>query len=174
MKLRWESRLAESNPGSFIRHVAITILLAIAFSACGNSTPEARLEAVGEDLSESTSDLASLDARIEEAEALLETLRDDRRNLRDRVRTLEQRLEARATDVAIFRAVQTLLLEDALLSESAIFVSVEDGRVTLAGVVRNDEEARQALALAKQTAGVGGVSSRIRVNDPAAPGSDGS
>lgn len=135
-------------------------------SGCGKSTPEERLEAVGEDLSDSTSELESLNAQIEETEKKLAGLRDVRRDVRDRMRTLEQRLEARATDVAIFRAVQSALLADAVLSESAIGVSVDDGRVALTGVVRSDEEARRAVAIAMQTTGVNNVTSKIRVDDP--------
>lgn len=168
-----ERRCATTTLRTTICQLGIVTLVAATLSACGNSTPEARLEAVGEDLSDSTSQLDSLNTQIEETETMLDELRDDRRDLRDTVRTLEQRLEARATDVAIFRAVQSALLEDAMLSESAIAVNVEDGRVALTGVVRNKEEAQQALAVAKQIAGVDGVSSRIRVNDPAAPGPGG-
>ena len=156
-----------------LRQLAMATLIAVTLTACGESTPEARLEAAGEDLSDSTSELASLNVQIEETETKLEQLRDERRDLRDRVRTLEERLEARATDVAIFRAVQSALLEDTSLAESAIGVSVDDGRVTLTGMVRSVEERAQALAIAKQIAGVASVSSKIRVNNPAATGPGG-
>lgn len=147
----------------------IVLLLFIVLSACGDSTPEARLEAVGDDLDETIDELINLDKQIEEIESNLGQLRSKRRDLRDKMRTLEQRLDARATDVAIFRAVQSALLEDSELQESAISVSVEDGAVTLTGVVRREEAARRAISLSKQTTGVHSVSSQIQVNDPSVP-----
>lgn len=157
-----------------LRQLGVAALVAAALAACNQPTPEARLEAVGEDLSDSASELDSLNERIESTEALLETLRDERDGLRDKVRTLKQRLEARATDVAVFRAVQSALLEDETLKESAIGVSVEDGRVTLSGVALSEQEVGRALAVARNIVGVEGVYSRIRVKDPAAVETGGS
>lgn len=157
-----------------LRQLALVTCVSLCLGGCGDSTPEARLEAAGDDLSDSATDLDNLNTRIEETESRLAKLRNDRRDLRDKVRTLEQRLAIRATDVAVFRAVQTAILEDETLQETAIGVSVEDGAVTLSGVVPTHEMTRRAIAIAKETAGVDRVSSSIQVNDPAASESGGS
>jgi osmotically-inducible protein OsmY len=154
--------------------LGIATLMALALTGCSKASPEERLKAVGDDLSDTTTELAGLNAQIDKTETALEQLRDKRRDLRDRVRTLEQRLEVRATDVALFRAVQSALLEDETLRESAIGVSVDEGRVTLTGIVLSTLEARRALNLARQTAGVDDVTSKLRVRDPSTAGSDGS
>ena len=141
---------------------------AFVLSGCQPTPPETELQAADEALGEATIVLAELDTRIEQTEDLLDDLRAERREQRDTVRTLEQRLEARATDVAIFRAVQTALLDDEQLHEVAISADVEDRVVSLGGVVRSEEEARRAATLAAEVPGVDGVTSRIRVDDPQA------
>lgn len=151
---------------------AITLLATVAaaffLAGCDKPPPEAQLASAGKALGEATTELSDLDSRIEQTEALLFELRQDRRKQRDRVRTLEQRLEARATDVAVFRAVQTALLEDERLQDAAIAVDVEDGVVTLSGIVSTVEQAGHAVLISEETAGVESVSSRIQVNDPQA------
>jgi len=148
--------------------LAAVFVAALMMSGCGKPAPETELAAAGEALGEATTELSDLNTRIEQTEVLLDELRAERRKQRDTVRTLEQRLEARATDVAIFRAVQTTLLNDEQLQEVAITVDVDDKVVTLGGVVRTKEEAGRAVNLSKQVAGVARVASRIRVNDPQA------
>lgn len=149
-------------------------LVATALAACEKAPPETQLAAAGEALGEATTELADLNTRIEQTETLLDQLRADRREQRDTVRTLEERLEARATDVAVFRAVQTALLDEPSLQNAAIAVDVEERAVTLSGVVRTQQEASQAVAIARQTAGVANVSSKIWINDPAAEKASGS
>lgn len=153
--------------------LAATLAAALLLSGCGKPAPESELAEAGEALGEATTELTGLNTRIEETEMLLGELRAERRKQRDTVRTLEQRLEARATDVAIFRAVQTTLLNDEQLQEVAITVDVEDKAVTLDGVVRTKEEAGRAINLSKQVAGVASVASRIRVDDPRADSDSG-
>lgn len=151
----------------------LALMCAFLLAGCEKQAPETQLAAAGEALGEATTELSDLNSRIEQTEALLDQLRAERRQQRDRVRTLEQRLEARATDVAIFRAVQSALLGDEQLQDVAIFVDVEDGAVTLNGVVRSKEEADRAVTLSTETAGVNSVSTRIRVNDPQAENDSG-
>lgn len=148
--------------------LATVLVTALVLAGCGKPAPETQLVAAGEALGEATTELSDLDTRIEQTEILLDDLRAERRKQRDTVRTLEQRLEARATDVAIFRAVQTTLLNDEELQEVAITVDVEDKAVTLGGVVRTKEEAARAVSLSKQVAGVAGVVPRLRVDNPKA------
>lgn len=147
--------------------------IVLTLAACGQSTPEQRLEAAGEALEDTSSELETVTTRIDETEALLDELRSKKRKLTNKVRTLEQRVAARATDVALFRAVQGALLENDALSEAAIGVNVDDGEVTLRGVVRTQQQADTAVALAQQTAGVERVRSRIQIDDPAAGAASG-
>lgn len=139
---------------------------ALAVGGCEKSPPETRLERAGEALGQATTELANLDTRIEQTEALLNELRASRREQRDRVRTLEEVLDARATDVALFRAVQKALLDDDRLQAAAIAVTVEEGVVSLHGIVRTQAAKNRAVALASQTAGVHDVVSMIQIDDP--------
>ena len=154
--------------------LATALLFAASLLAgCDQPPPEAQLSAAGEALGEATTELADLDSRIERTETMLDELRSERRKQRARVRTLEERLEARATDMAIFRAVQTALLGDEQLQDVAIAVDVEDKVVSLNGVVRTENQARRAVELSKRVAGIARVASRIRVDDPQANADNG-
>lgn len=141
------------------------LLAAASLAACSEPPPEARLEAVGEALDDSAGQLTDLNAQIRDTETLLDGLRDRRRDVRHRVRTLEERLEIEATDVAIFRAVQGELLASDDLSESAIAVDVDEGAVTLRGTVNSSSELRLAVGIAKGVDGVDSVASLLRVRD---------
>lgn len=78
--------------------------------------------------------------------------------------TLEERLAARATDVAVFRAVQTALLQEPALADTAIKVHVEHGKVSLHGVVPSEEQRERAIVISRATPGVGSVISRLRLD----------
>lgn len=157
---------------SSVSMFATLLFAALILAGCDKPPPEEQLSAAGQALGDATSELADLNTRIEQTESSLDELREERRTQRDKVRTLEQRLEARATDVAIFRAVQSALLSDERLQEVAVAVDVEDRVVALSGIVRTQEQARRAVELSDQVAGVASVSSRIRVNDPKAGGNE--
>ena len=139
------------------------LVAAASLAACDEPPPEERLEAVGEALDTSSAQLADLKAQIRNTETLLEGLRDRRREVRDRVRTLEERLEIEATDVAIFRAVQSELLASDDLAETAIAVDVDEGAVTLRGTVDSTPELSLALDIARAVDGVASVASLLRV-----------
>lgn len=146
---------------------AAFVLVAITFvSSCGGETPEARLTDAGEKVDEAEQTLESLESRIDEHEAALDELRDRRRKMKDRLGTLEERLAARATDVALFRAVQSALLEAPGLSETAVNVLVEDTAVTLVGTVPSAAQRDKALEIARNVPGVGEIESRLRIDDP--------
>ncbi len=157
----------KSTQISKILAVGLTAVSVAALSGCQTEPPEDRLIAVGEALSDTSEEIVNLEAEIEVHEDALDQLRTERRKSKARLQNLEERLEARATDVAIFRAVQTALLESAALQESAISVGVEDGKVTLRGIVDGAAKREQALELARNTAGVDAVVSRILVDKPA-------
>ncbi len=134
--------------------------------ACGGETPEARLSDAGEKVEEAEESLTSIEARIDEHEAALDRLRDRRRKMKDRLQSLEERLADRATDVALFRSVQSALLEEDNLRETAINVLVEDSVVTLVGSVPSAGERERALSIARETPGVAEVESRLRIDNP--------
>ena len=133
---------------------------------CQPQTPEERLEAAGEALEESEDSLESVEQRIEEHEDALAKLRKQRRKLINRVLTLEERVAKRATDVALFRSVQSGLLEAEELSQSAISVDAEDGVVRLSGLVSSQAEEAAAVRIAQSVPGVASVQSRIDVEPP--------
>ena len=138
--------------------VALTLL-----AGCDRPAPGERLQSAGEQLDSAQDSLESLDTRIDELEETLAALTKERRRTEGRLLTLEDRVEARATDVALFRAVQSALLEDDPLSQSAIAVDARKGVVTLTGLVKSAGLRDRAVQLAAETAGVDRVVSRIDV-----------
>lgn len=72
---------------------------------------------------------------------------------------------AKLTDVEIADAVATLLEWSAELDAKRVHARVEDGWVTLDGVVGDTTERNAAERLAAGIRGVGGVSNRIRLAD---------
>lgn len=152
---------------STARSNAIVLAAALAaLCACGGETPESRLSEAGEKVEEAEETLDSLEARIDEHEAALDDLRDRRQKMKDRLQTLEERLASRATDVALFRAVQSALLEEPDLKETAINVLVEDSAVTLVGAVPSTKQREKALEIARNVPGTEEVESRLRIDDP--------
>lgn len=132
--------------------------------ACSEPPPEAKLEDAGEDLAEARG--ATRDARdqLEEVRMRLSEAEDDLRDARraaraaqDRELTAEERLQRRATDVALFRYVQGGLLELETLAGEAVTVRVDDGVVTLDGSVSNQGSRDAAVALATAAPGVKAV-----------------
>lgn len=145
----------------------LALALTAALVACGEPTPEARLESAGAELEATEDSLASLNQRIEDHQDQLAELRQERRRTEDRLLSLEDLVEARATDVAVFRSVQAALLEAPALNQAAIAVDAKDGLVTLSGVVPSEELQQLAVDIAHGTAGVDRVRSRIDVAPPA-------
>lgn len=156
----------KSTQISKILFAALAAVSVAALSACQAEPPEDRLIAAGEAVSDTSERIDDLEAQIEAHEDTLDRLRTERRKANAQLQNLEERLAARATDVAIFRAVQSALLEDATLNESAISVRVEDGKVTLRGIVAGAAQRDKALELALNIAGVDSVVSRIQVDEP--------
>lgn len=141
------------------------MLIALPFlAACNSETPEERLEAAGAQLELTEDNLEGVEARIEELETSLATAKQRRRALRERVLTLEEKVAVRATDVALFRAVQSALLELPGLTEAAVSVDADGGTVALSGLVASYEEREAAEAVAAATPGVGRVINRIKVD----------
>ena len=144
----------------------LPLIALFALAGCQPQTPEERLEAAGDALEESEDSLESVEQRIAEHEDALARLTKQRRKLKNRVLTLEERVAKRATDVALFRSVQSGLLEAEALSQSAISVDAEDGVVRLSGLVSSEAEEAAAVRIARAVPGVASVQSRIDVEPP--------
>ena len=153
---------------------SLALVLVAALLGCSEPTPEARLESAGVKLEETEDSLEALNQRIEELEDELAGLNQKRRRTEVRVMTLEDLVEARATDVAVFRAVQSALLDAPALNQAAISVDARGGLVTLSGVVATEELRQQAVDIARGTAGVENVKSRIDLVPPASGDQSGS
>lgn len=141
--------------------------------SCGGETPEDRLE-------EALVAVREAEVRIEDGEERLAAERAElqacRQDLADAQRELNRarkthseakdRLEQRATEVALFRAVQAALLEADVLESVAVRVEVSDGQIVLHGEVPSTQLREKAAAIARATPGVTKIESRIRVVGP--------
>lgn len=147
--------------------IYLVLIVLPLLAACGSETPEERLEAAGARLESTEDNLEAVEARIEELETSLAAAKERRRALRERVLTLEEQVAARATDVALFRAVQSALLELPGLTEAAVSVEADGGTIALSGLVASPAEREAAETLAAATPGVDRVINRISVQPPA-------
>lgn len=146
--------------------LGILVVLVLCVSACSKPSPEARLEQVGSALDSVSSDLAGANKQVRQLETQLAKERKRRRKLVEEKLTLEERLKRRATDVALFRAVQSKLLNSERLKDSAITVAAHSRTITLEGLVASDKKAETAVSIAKSVAGVTEVDSRLEVDAP--------
>lgn len=115
-----------------------------------------------------TNDLSAYNEEIESLENELQNQKKMRRQLRERKLTLEEILGNRATDVAIFRAVQSQLLRSEKLANSAIAVNVDEGIVTISGFVDSQSKKQDAFKVAESIPGVKVVRSYIQAEESSA------
>ena len=150
------------------------LLLGLALGpACGDAPPEERLAeaeaavvAATEETKQAQSELETLRSRVEaRAEELAEAERELARAQESLVAAAE-RAEARASDVALFRAVQSRLLEAEALAPFAVQASVRNRIVTLRGEVDTLSQAERAREIARETFGVTAVRSQLQVRSP--------
>ena len=66
-------------------------------------------------------------------------------------------------DTALTARVKAALLDDEEISGTQFDVNVYQGRVTLSGVAKSDEERQRAIEIAKQVPGVKSVDNAIRL-----------
>lgn len=149
--------------------------LVAAALACGDSTPDQRLEKASERLAEERDDLrelrgdqAGLREREEKASQALQNARGALRRAEQDVVSAEHLVEQRATDVALFRILQSDMLEASELGRSAIEVRVDDGVVTLTGVASDPSARQRALEIARGTPGVQSVRDQLGVEESTA------
>jgi osmotically-inducible protein OsmY len=111
-------------------------------------------------------------ARLEVAQAELAAADRQLREAEERLREAESRVDLKATDAALFRAVQKRLLEDERLRHVAIDADVRRGVVELRGSVPDERTAAAAVEVARAVPGVMRVESRLNVAGAARPGED--
>lgn len=137
----------------------------VMLGACSKPAPEERLIEVGQDLNDTQGRLETLNEEIAGHEDAIQQLRRERYNTKARLMTLEERLQRRATDLAIFRAAQSTLLDEPTLQEVAVVASVEDGIVTLSGTVSNAQQKQKATEIARSIPGVESTVVRLQLID---------
>lgn len=153
------------------RHLgcALTLFLLLA-SSCGERTPEQRLEEAAERLSEKKEVETEKREQVEEQRAALERAREGAGEAERELAKAEQarreareRLDMLASDVAIFRKLQSAMLQDPELEKDAVMVQVNDGVVTLDGRVSSKEAHQRAIEIARSAPEVKDVRDRVVV-----------
>ncbi len=151
-------------------------LVLLAALACGDADPEAKLEAAGRALTDARAEVQEAQERVESrkqalevAEQELEEARKQLRGAEKKLAEVETRIDLRATDAALFRAVQSRLLKDEKLERVAVAARVEKGVVTLTGQVPDAKLRERAAEITRATPGVAAVENRIQVGTPPQP-----
>jgi osmotically-inducible protein OsmY len=111
-------------------------------------------------------------ARLEVAQAELAEAERQLREAEEGLREAESRVDLKATDAALFRAVQQLLLQDERLRHVAIDADVRRGVVELRGGVPDERSAAAAVEVARGVPGVMRVESRLNVGGAERAGED--
>jgi osmotically-inducible protein OsmY len=162
--------------------LAGALCAALATLACGDDEKAAHPPAVG---APEAAAPAAVSEAVGAAEAALEEAKREVAARKEAVSAAEQALaeaEKRAaaaaegvttakqaaelgSDAALFRAVQSRLLEDEGLKAVAVSATVHDGQVKLSGRVPDAALRDRALAVARETPGVRAVESEIEVAD---------
>lgn len=155
---------------------ALALALALALG-CGGDTREEKLQEARERVNAAEERLAAAESRQEERRKELEEARQSFEAAQEKVAEARAELQkarretaTHASDALLFRSVQRRLLEDGELESVAVSASVEDGVVTLEGEVPSKAVRDRAVQVAKETAGVTEVVSRIRVAEESGEG----
>ena len=145
--------------------VAISVCGLGLLAGCSPQAPEDRLIEVGQDASDMRTRLEMLNEQIAGHEEAIQDLRKERQRARAKLMTLKERLQRRATDLAIFRAAQSALLNEPSLQDAAILANVEDGVVTLNGTVSSLQEEQKAAEIVRSIPGVESTVVRVELID---------
>jgi osmotically-inducible protein OsmY len=156
---------------AWLAALALAVLVPGA-GGCGDDAPEERLAEAQQAVSRAEAEtqqaqreVERLRSRVAAREAEVQRAERALTEAQDELRAAATRVEERATDVALFRAVQTRLLEDDTLEPYAVSASVEDGVVTLHGAVETYDEADHAARIARETFGVIGTRNRLQIGE---------
>jgi osmotically-inducible protein OsmY len=154
-----------------------TLLVAVALAGgCGGGDEEEfrraaqALTAARESVEQGQRAVEERRARLEVAQAELAQAERQLREAEERLREAESRVDLKATDAALFRAVQKRLLEDERLRHVAIDADVRRGVVELRGSVPDERSAAAALEVARSVPGVMRVENRVNVAGAERPG----
>lgn len=149
------------------------LLIAGTLLACGAEPPEKQLAQARHELEQARGEVKSLERMVEDkkaavrdAEKALQHAREELDQAERELATARRKIDRRATDVALFRAVQSRLLESGALREVAIRAEVQDGVVTLQGEVGDEALSQEAVEIARSVTGVDQVVDGIRVRAP--------
>lgn len=151
--------------------LAASCLLLGFLAGCAEPDPEEELREASRAVAERQGVVDRARLELEEREKALAEAQAERDRAQQGLRDAERRLDAARQEVAkyasddvLFRAVQRRLLEDESLEGVAVSAEVQGRVVTLRGNVESEEQRDRAIALARETAGVDGVQSRLRVS----------
>ena len=168
-------RLTRNNSWLRVLLVAAALAAGLSLAACEPQQPEERLQEAAADVDEAEQQLegargdvasakasvADLKQEVSEAEARLAQARKALRQRQKELAAERDELHDIADDTAVFRLLQTRLLNDSRLADAAVSVDVLDGRVTLRGEVPNPQQKAIAGEIAETTPGVSEVENLI-------------
>jgi len=154
-----------------LRFASLLVLagLCLSLAACGESREEqlrrasVALESARQEVRKLRDEVKAKEEKQIAAEQELMVARKNLTEAESRLGEAESKVDLKATDEAIFRAVQKRLLEDKKLRDTAISATVERGTVTLHGRVSDEKLVKYAMDLARETPGVAAVESEIQV-----------
>lgn len=161
--------------------ITLTLIL-FALVACAPESPEDqlvdaaedvaevqdRIENVSEEIADTRSELDVRRAAVRNAEQELASARSELRKLQRKLAKERTDLDNTASDTAIFRLLQTRLLDDDVLASEAINLFVLDGTVVLYGDVSSEEKKQRAADIAAEVPAVATVRNFIDVTGPSA------
>jgi len=160
-----------------VRLRAVLVVAALAAGCDGGDEADFRLAAQAltaarESVEQAQRAVEERRARLEVSQAELAEAERQLREAEERLREAESRVDLKATDAALFRAVQKRLLEDERLRHVAIDADVRRGVVELRGSVPDERTAAAALEVARSVPGVMRVENRVNVAGAERPGED--
>jgi osmotically-inducible protein OsmY len=156
-------------------HTILAVLAAalLALAGCGGDGAEEELEEASRSLAKAREAVEEARGEVEERRAEVQAAQDELAVAREALREAEEQLsgfeakvDLNATDAVLFRSIQKRLLDDGDLEDVAIVARVENGVVSLSGTVPDAELRDRAVEIARSTAGVASVESRIQIEKP--------
>jgi osmotically-inducible protein OsmY len=158
------ARLIPMGVRSFRARLRAALVVAALAVGCGASDEE-DFRLAAQALTAARESVEQAQRAVEERRARLEVSQAERqlREAEERLREAESRVDLKATDAALFRAVQRRLLEDERLRHVAVDADVRRGVVELRGSVPDEHTAAAAVEVARSVPGVMRVESRVGI-----------